>query len=109
MYLSAYRIMWVQVIFDLPVKTRAERKDARVFRDDLLDLGFEMVQFSVYHRFCEGKEAAESLIKKVELKMPIKGKVHILCFTDKQFENIKSFYRGAVSKNREIPGQLTLF
>ena len=68
MYLSAYRIMWVQVIFDLPVISPSERKDARVFRESLLDLGFEMVQFSVYHRFCEGKEAVESLVKKSRKK-----------------------------------------
>ena len=39
--------MWVWVLFDLPVLTSAERKRATRFRNDLLDLGFEMVQFSV--------------------------------------------------------------
>ena len=36
--------MWVWVLFDLPVLTSAERKRATRFRNDLLDLGFEMVQ-----------------------------------------------------------------
>ncbi len=49
--LSGYRIMWVWVLFDLPVGTKAERKRATRFRNDLLDLGFEMVQFSVVSQF----------------------------------------------------------
>ena len=54
--LSGYRIMWLVVLFDLPVGTKKERKAANRFREKLRDLGFEMSQFSVYLRFCAGKE-----------------------------------------------------
>ena len=37
--LSGYRIMWIWVLFDLPVGTKAERKRASRFRRDLLGLG----------------------------------------------------------------------
>ena len=40
--------MWVIVMFDLPVVEKAERKAATDFRNALLDMGFEMSQFSVY-------------------------------------------------------------
>ena len=50
--LSAYRIMWIFIMFDLPVTTKPERKEASAFRNYLLDLGFEMSQFSVYLKFC---------------------------------------------------------
>lgn len=50
--LSSYRIMWMIVMFDLPVVEKAERRAATEFRNSLLDLGFEMSQFSVYMRFC---------------------------------------------------------
>ena len=43
--LSGYRIMWVFVLFDLPVGTKKERKAATRFRHSLLDLGFEISQF----------------------------------------------------------------
>ena len=107
--LSGYRIMWLCVFFDLPVGTKKERKAATRFRLNLLDLGFEMTQYSVYLRFCAGKEQAESYERKIEQAMPSAGKVHILAITDKQYENIRT-YRG---RNREQslknPEQFALF
>lgn len=52
--LTGYRLMWVMVIFDLPVQTKAQRRAATKFRNFLLDEGFSMSQFSVYMRFCGG-------------------------------------------------------
>ena len=107
--LSGYRIMWVFVLFDLPVGTKRERKAATKFRHSLLDLGFEMSQFSVYLKFCAGKEHAEALARQVETEMAPSGKVHLVQITDKQYENIRT-YRG---KKREPspknPDQFTLF
>lgn len=107
--LSGYRIMWLVVLFDLPVGTKRERKAATKFRLHLLDLGFEMTQFSVYLRCCAGKEQAEAYERKIEKAMPQAGKIHILGITDKQYENIRT-YRG---RNREQspknPDQFVLF
>lgn len=107
--LSGYRIMWLVVLFDLPVGTKKERKAATRFRQKLLDLGFEMTQYSVYLRFCAGKEQAESYERKIEQAMPGAGKVHVMAITDKQYENIRT-YRG---RNREQspknPEQYALF
>ena len=65
MALSAYRLMWMMVMFDLPVSTKAERKAATGFRNFLLDEGFEMSQFSVYLRFCAGAPQVEARIKRI--------------------------------------------
>ena len=46
--LSAYTIMWLYVMFDLPVETKRQRKNAADFRKNLLKDGFIMHQFSVY-------------------------------------------------------------
>jgi CRISPR-associated protein Cas2 len=91
--LSGYRIMWIFVLFDLPVGTKKERKAATKFRHTLLDLGFEMSQFSVYLKFSASKEQAEVLERYVEAAMPPSGKVHVVQITDKQYENIRT-YRG---------------
>ena len=99
MALSGYRLMWMMVLFDLPVLTKKERKAATRFRKYLLDQGFEMSQFSVYMRFCSGKEQAETLTKRVEKNVPKTGRVHILYFTDRQYENIVCFD----GRNREPP------
>jgi CRISPR-associated protein Cas2 len=56
--LTGYRLMWIMVIFDLPVGTKVKRRAATNFRNFLLDEGFGMSQFSVYMRFCGGKDQA---------------------------------------------------
>jgi CRISPR-associated protein Cas2 len=88
MALSAYRLMWMMVMFDLPVSTKAERKAATGFRNFLLDEGFEMSQFSVYLRFCAGAPQVEARIKRIRGKVPAKGKVQILTFTDRQYQTM---------------------
>ena len=91
-HLSPYRIMWLFVMFDLPVGTPKERKAATGFRNDLLDLGFEMSQFSVYLKYCPSGEKAEAVGGKIQTKLPQGGKVDVLTITDKQFANMKRFY-----------------
>ncbi len=108
MYLSAYRIMWLYVMFDLPVITKNERKQATKFRNALLDLGFEMAQFSVYARFCAGKERVATLSRQVQKVLPAGGRVALLSITDKQYANIISFSNRKRGRLRK-PQQLVLF
>lgn len=107
--LSGYRLMWMMVMFDLPVGTKKERKVATAFRKFLLDQGFEMSQFSVYMRFCSGKEQAEAYTKKVEACVPSTGKVHIVYITDKQYENIVSYDGRTKEASWKNPEQFVLF
>jgi CRISPR-associated protein Cas2 len=107
--LSGYRIMWLVVLFDLPVGTKKERKAASGFRLRLLDLGFEMTQFSVYLRFCAGKEQAEAYERKIEQFMPASGKIHIMTITDKQYENIRTYRGRKREPSSESPSQFALF
>ena len=108
-YLSGYRIMWMMVLFDLPAIDPEERRVATGFRNFLLDQGFEMAQFSVYVRYTSGKEAAEVMTQKVEKSLPSNGKVDILQFTDKQYENIVSFRGGGRGVRNKNPDQFVLF
>jgi CRISPR-associated protein Cas2 len=107
--LSGYRLMWMMVLFDLPVLSKPERKAATKFRQYLLDEGFEMAQFSVYMRFCAGKEQAEALTRRVERSVPKTGKVHIMYFTDRQYENIVCFDGRKREQARKNPEQYALF
>jgi len=107
--LSGYKLMWMIVLFDLPVMTKPERKAATKFRTFLLDQGFEMSQFSVYMRFCSGKEQAETVTKRVEKGVPKTGKIHIVYLTDKQYENIVCFDGRKREPGKKNPSQLTLF
>ncbi len=106
--LSAYRLMWIMTLFDLPTKTKAERKDATKFRNYLLDQGFEMAQFSVYMRLVSGKEQAETLYGRIKEHLPEGGRVDIVTITDKQYESIYSFV-GRTRQVKKNPKQFTLF
>ncbi len=101
--------MWVMVMFDLPVLSKAERKRANQFRLFLKDQGFRMAQLSVYMKHTSGKDGVEALCTKVSAAIPHGGVVDILQFTDKQYENIICFR----SRERQPPGknpeQLLLF
>ena len=66
-------------MFDLPVSSQKERRRATRFRNDLLDLGFEMVQFSVYNRFSASKERAEALARNIGQLVPPTAR-WIFCF-----------------------------
>lgn len=107
--LNAYRIMWLFVFFDLPVKTKKQRKAAAQFRKNLEKDGFTMMQFSVYTRHCGSKESMEVHIGRVKRLIPTDGKTSILKITDKQYSDIINFF----GKEREVelktPQQLELF
>jgi len=108
-HLSGYRLMWMMVMFDLPVGTSEERKNATGFRNFLLDQGFEMSQFSVYIRFIGERERCAPLIRRIRAKVPENGKVSILQFTDRQFGEIISIQDRTVEKIDKIPAQLAIF
>ncbi|NYT25809.1 CRISPR-associated endonuclease Cas2 [Alcaligenaceae bacterium] len=107
--LSGYRLMWMLVMFDLPVLEKAERKAATDFRNTLLDLGFDMSQFSVYVRFCTGPAQVETYCRRVEAALPPGGKVNIIQFTDKQYERIISFHCRSRQGPQKAPDQFNLF
>ena len=107
--LSGYRCMWLLVMFDLPVLTKAERRAATKFRQWLLDEGFEMSQFSVYLRFCAGKEEVERRMRAIGKASPGGGSVHVLSVTERQFGQMAIFRGGRRRRGKGVPNQLELF
>lgn len=107
--LNGYKIMWLYVMFDLPVETKPQRKVAARFRKDLLDDGFVMHQFSVYIRHCASLEAATVHINRVKTMVPEEGLVSILKITDKQFGDTIQFVGKKRKPPLQQPVQLELF
>lgn len=107
--LSAYRIMWLFVFFDLPVLTKKQRKAANQFRKDLLKDGFQMMQLSVYIRVCASAQSAEAHINKVASFMPEEGFACILQVTDRQYGNIVNLWGRKSPPRQPMPQQLEIF
>ena len=107
--LNGYELMWILVLFDLPVIEKKERKDAAKFRNFLLDNGFSMVQFSIYTKVLSGIDACQRYYRLIESNLPKSGKVDILTITDKQYGNIKSYIGRSKNREKKHPEQLLLF
>mgnify|MGYP001297104120 CR=1 FL=1 len=99
--------MWILTLFDLPVQTKKESKLASKFRNHLLDSGFQMIQYSVYMKYCTSKENSQTIIRKVKLAVPKYGNVKILTITDKQYQGI--LHLGQYNKVPIFTDQLALF
>lgn len=102
--------MRLLVMFDLPVKTKPDRRTATQFRNYLLKNGFYMVQFSIYCRICNGYESVESYEKKVEDNLPKKGSIRTLVVTEKQYQGMKLLVGKKKPNDRKfIEGQISFF
>lgn len=101
--------MWVIVLFDLPTKTKQERRSYTSFRAGLLEDGFVMMQYSVYMRHSSSDENAQVHIARVKQALPPDGEVRIVKITDKQFGRIKVFFGKRQRKTEAAPKQLRFF
>lgn len=101
--------MWCVVMFDLPVETKEERHTATQFRDLLLDLGFMMVQFSVYARYTPTLGGNKDSVEIIKRNIPMKGKVRVLHLSDHQWSTSYHCYNGSQDDGPSAPGPLTLF
>lgn len=101
--------MWLMVFFDLPVKTKEQRKLASRFRKDLVKDGYIMLQLSVYARLCQGEDRTEKHIRRLQLATPPRGHVRAMKVTDRQYGRMMLMV-GKRSQNEEKrTHQLVLF
>ena len=104
------RFMRMLVFFDLPVVTRAERRAYTQFRRFLLNDGFDMIQFSVYGRILNGRDAEEKHLQRVVTNLPPEGSVRVLTVTEKQYASMKLLVGLALFQERQVNArQILLF
>ena len=65
--------MWLFAMFDLPVKTRRQRREYTRFRKSLLREGFSRLQFSVYARYCMSEELSTAQCHRIRDFLPPEG------------------------------------
>ena len=101
--------MWSLVMFDLPVQTKAERRRATKFRELLLDLGYQRMQFSVYARFSPSVSSVLPAIGTITVNLPGGGEVRILSITDHQWATALRFSSAKDVEAEKAPSQLAIF
>ena len=106
---NGYALVWLYVMFDLPVETKTQRRIAARFRKDLVRDGFAMHQYSVYIRHCASHEAATVHVGRLRNMVPAEGLVSILKITDKQFGDTIQFVGRKRKPPQPTPLQLEFF
>lgn len=81
------------VFFDLPVKTKKQKRIAALFRKYLLKDGFFMMQFSVYVRISKNYALLEKHIDRIAKHAPNEGSVKTILITKQQYDNIKELVK----------------
>ena len=79
------RNMRLLCMFDLPVATKADRKNYTKFRAWLIKNGWFMLQFSVYTKVALNHDDAKKHTARLDRNKPPKGSVRVLQITEKQF------------------------
>jgi CRISPR-associated protein Cas2 len=77
------------VFFDLPMVTKAEKREYVQFRRFLLNDGYDMIQFSVYGRILNGKDAEAKHLARLADNLPPAGSIRCMSVTEKQYAGIK--------------------
>ena len=103
------KLMWLMVFFDLPVKTKEQRKAATQFRNFLLNDGYMMVQYSVYSRTCRAQDAVDKHIRRALDQLPRTGSVRALQVTDKQYARMKILLGNQMAEETKGGQQLLFF
>lgn len=98
------------MVFDLPVGTKYQRRQATRFRKALLDDGFEMLQFSVYTRICPNRDSAEKHLSRIKRVAPNSGSIRIFTITENQYSNMAIISGVKTAQETKITAkQLTFF
>lgn len=71
--MDKYNIMRMFCMFDLPVETEEQRRNYRIFRKELIQEGFVMIQYSIYVRVCPSREFANRIENRIKKNLHWKG------------------------------------
>lgn len=98
----SYRFMRVIVFFDLPTTTKEDLRAYQKFRTNLLQIGFDMIQYSVYSKICTNKQSADSCILKVSNIAPNNGSIRAIIMTEKQYSSMTVIIGGITNSEKNI-------
>jgi len=102
--------MRLMVFFDLPVKSKTDRRIYQQFRTFLIRDGYDMMQFSIYCRVCNGEDAVDKHVRRLRSNLPEKGNIRCLQVTDKQYGKMLFLVGKPGPNERKIDAsQLLLF
>jgi len=83
-----YKFMRLILFFDLPMVTKSEVRIYNKFRKYLIKNGYLMMQFSVYSKIFNNRDAVINHIDILKRQVPNQGQIRIMMVTEKQYSKI---------------------
>ncbi len=99
------QFMRIVLFFDLPVTTRIARRHYTRFHAFLVKDGYDMLQFSVYSRLCNGMDQAQKHLVRIGQQLPPEGSIRTLCLTDKQFGRMRHWIGMPTQHEKKVSSQ----
>ncbi len=102
--------MRLLVFFDLPMVTKAEKRAYVQFRKFLLNDGYDMIQWSVYGRIINGRDAETKHMTRLSDNLPPEGSVRCMTVTEKQYAGMRLLVGLPLFQEKTVPAtQMLLF
>ncbi|NLY09586.1 MAG: CRISPR-associated endonuclease Cas2 [Tissierellia bacterium] len=100
--------MRIMVFFDLPTVSSEDLREYRIFRKELIKLGFMMLQESVYVRLALNATVEKAMIDKLRKIKPEKGLVQVLSITEKQYNNMETLVGEVKSETLDTDDRMVI-
>jgi CRISPR-associated protein Cas2 len=102
--------MRLVVFFDLPTVTKPDKRAYVQFRRFLLNDGYDMIQWSVYGRLLNGKDAEIKHLARLTDNLPPAGSVRCMTVTEKQYAGIRLLVGMPLFQEKKVSAsQMLLF
>lgn len=82
------------LFFDLPMVTKSDVRVYNSFRKYLIKNGYLMMQFSIYSKIFNNREAVVNHITLLKRQVPSRGQIRIMTVTEKQYAKIDTIVGG---------------
>ena len=83
---TKFKMGWMILAFDLPTKEKEERKQYTLFRNFLIEDGFQMIQYSVYARPMVTHARMQTHIRRIKMAIPPEGNIRVWYITNAQWQ-----------------------
>lgn len=97
-----YDFMRLIIFFDLPTITKIDRKKYADFRKLLIKNGYMMIQFSVYSKIFNNRDAATKHIEFIQNNAPNNGHIRIMMVTEKQYSKMRIIIGGRTNQENVL-------
>ena len=97
-----YDFVRLLLFFDLPMKTKREKRIYTKFRKYLIQQGYLMMQYSVYCKIFANREAAIQHINLLKRNVPNQGQIRIMLITEKQYSKMEIIVGGKSQQEKVV-------